>query len=88
MIVLADDSIVLKFDHNLTWHQGGICETTPLPGLSWRPFAATAFLRWELAEQVLSAAWKRWARPKGQQITLLAEFRDKGPHAHLPTHRT
>ena len=65
------------------------CEITAGPavdkgfylGRPWRPFAATAFLRCELPQQIRPAGWDNWGKRENEQTARYAEYKSTGPGA-------
>ncbi len=52
-------------------------------GRPWRQFAATAFLRTELAGNVRAEGWHNWGKPANEQTARYAEYGSTGPGARL-----
>ena len=51
-------------------------------GRPWRPFAATAFVRCELPEQVRPAGWDNWGKAENETTARYAEYQCTGPGAN------
>lgn len=50
-------------------------------GRPWRAYAATVFLRTDMAAVVRSEGWHNWGKPEREQTTRYAEFGSTGPGA-------
>jgi pectinesterase len=50
-------------------------------GRPWRKFAATAFIRTELAGNIRAEGWDNWRNPANEQTARYAEFASTGPGA-------
>lgn len=65
----------------------GDCRITGAPGVKtylgrpWREFAATTFLRTEMAAVVRPEGWHNWDKPEAEKRARYAEFANTGPGA-------
>jgi pectinesterase len=64
------------------------CRVTAAPsikgtylGRPWRPFAAVAFLRTEMPEQIRPEGWHNWGKADNEKTARYAEYKNTGPGA-------
>lgn len=48
-------------------------------GRPWRPNARTIFIRTEMGNHILPAAWDNWGNPENEKTVMYAEYDSKGP---------
>jgi hypothetical protein len=48
-------------------------------GRPWRPNARTIFIRTEMGNHILPAAWDNWGNPENEKTVIYAEYGSKGP---------